>query len=61
MQDLFGWNDRVNLPGTIGEHNWTWRLPFELEWAAKDPGLRARLDQLRKIAERSERFHPHSA
>jgi len=31
MQDLFGWRDRVNLPATVGEHNWTWRLPWPVD------------------------------
>ena len=25
-QDLFGWRDRINTPGTVGPDNWTWRL-----------------------------------
>ena len=29
---------RVNIPGTVGDHNWTWRCPVPLE------GLRARAD-----------------
>jgi 4-alpha-glucanotransferase len=28
MQDIFGWRDRINVPGTVGSGNWTWRLPF---------------------------------
>ncbi len=28
MQDIFGWRDRINVPGTVGSENWTWRLPF---------------------------------
>jgi 4-alpha-glucanotransferase len=34
IQDLFGWRDRINTPGTVGDHNWTWRLP----WAVEDLG-----------------------
>jgi 4-alpha-glucanotransferase len=33
IQDVFGWRDRINTPGTVGEHNWTWRLPWLVdEW-----------------------------
>ena len=27
MQDIFGWRDRINLPGPVGGDNWTWRSP----------------------------------
>ena len=27
IQDVFGWFDRINIPATVGEHNWTWKLP----------------------------------
>jgi 4-alpha-glucanotransferase len=28
IQDIFGWRDRINQPATVGEANWTWRLPW---------------------------------
>ena len=28
IQDAFGWRDRINQPATVGEGNWTWRLPW---------------------------------
>jgi 4-alpha-glucanotransferase len=28
VQDLFGWRDRINIPATICDTNWTWRLPW---------------------------------
>jgi 4-alpha-glucanotransferase len=31
IQDVFGWPDRVNTPGTVGDENWTWRLPWPAE------------------------------
>ena len=31
VQDLFGWDDRVNVPGTVGAHNWTWRMPWPVD------------------------------
>jgi 4-alpha-glucanotransferase len=31
MQDVFGWRDRINTPGTVGDHNWTWRLPWPID------------------------------
>jgi 4-alpha-glucanotransferase len=35
LQDLFGWRDRINTPATVGDANWTWRLPWPVDrWAA---------------------------
>lgn len=31
IQDVFGWRDRINVPSTIGDHNWTWRLPWPID------------------------------
>jgi 4-alpha-glucanotransferase len=28
IQDAFGWSDRINQPATVGDQNWTWRLPW---------------------------------
>ena len=28
IQDVFGWRDRINQPATVGDQNWTWRLPW---------------------------------
>lgn len=42
VQDLFGWEDRVNVPGTVGEHNWTWRMPWPVDRLMDTPGAMAR-------------------
>ncbi len=55
MQDLFGWEDRINLPGTVGIENWTWRLPWTLEHALGDADIGARLARLKEIATRAKR------
>lgn len=35
IQDVFGWRDRINVPATVGDQNWTWRLPWPVdEWPA---------------------------
>lgn len=38
---------RINIPGTVGPHNWTWRCPVTLEKMLEDEGL---CSQLRGIA-----------
>ncbi len=36
VQDVFGWRDRINVPATVGDHNWTWRLPWPVdEWPSR--------------------------
>ncbi|MGA2411401.1 MAG: 4-alpha-glucanotransferase [Candidatus Binataceae bacterium] len=55
IQDIFGWDTRINKPGTLGPSNWTWRLPFELERAGTDSTITARLEALKAIADRTGR------
>ncbi|MBT7283543.1 MAG: 4-alpha-glucanotransferase, partial [Elusimicrobiaceae bacterium] len=28
VQDIFGMEERINIPGTVNEHNWTFRFPY---------------------------------
>ena len=55
IQDLFGWRERINLPGTVGRANWSWRLPLVIEDLGHDPALSARVAQLRAMAARAGR------
>jgi 4-alpha-glucanotransferase len=50
MQDLFGWRERINLPGTVGPANWSWRLPLAMEDIRHDPATSARVARLRSLA-----------
>ena len=45
VQDVFGWPDRINTPGTVGDANWTWMLPWETDRLLEIPeaGDRARV------------------
>lgn len=49
VQDLFGWSDRVNLPGTVGEANWTWRLPWPVDRLGDVPDAAARAAFCRRL------------
>ncbi len=41
-QDVFGEAERVNTPGTVGPHNWTWRIGTEVEeLLTREPTRRA--------------------
>ena len=50
IQDVFGWRDRVNTPATVGEQNWTWKLPMPVEALSADPEALDRADALHKLA-----------
>ena len=55
IQDVFGWPDRVNLPGTVGDHNWTWRLPWPVDRLPAIPEAVQRAAFCRTLAEASGR------
>jgi 4-alpha-glucanotransferase len=42
VQDVFGWRDRINEPGTVNDRNWTFRLPWPSD----------RLDEVSEARER---------
>ncbi|HEY2106198.1 MAG TPA: 4-alpha-glucanotransferase, partial [Candidatus Binataceae bacterium] len=56
VQDLFGWEDRINLPGSVADTNWTYRLPQTIERLAADPEIRRRTAKLREMTRRTGRF-----
>jgi 4-alpha-glucanotransferase len=53
--DVFGWSDRINRPGTIGDHNWTWRLPWPSDRMSFEPEAAAAAEQLREWSRRYKR------
>ena len=55
MQDIFGWRDRINEPGTVGGANWTWRLPWPSDVLSVEPEARAAAERLRTWATRHGR------
>jgi 4-alpha-glucanotransferase len=42
VQDVFGWRDRINEPATVGEHNWSFRLPWPTDRLDEVPEARER-------------------
>ena len=54
-QDVFRWRDRINQPATVGESNWTWRLPWPIDRLAAEPAAMAVARQLREWAARHGR------
>ena len=56
IQDLFGWEERMNTPGTVDDSNWKWRLPFALDRLQESSAVLQRCGALRAIASRCRRF-----
>jgi len=44
LQDVFGWRDRINTPGTVRPENWSWTLPWPVD----------RLNSVTEALERAE-------
>jgi 4-alpha-glucanotransferase len=58
FQDLMGARERVNVPGTVTDQNWTYRMPMDLAALAAD---RATRERLRMLAVRTGRAEAESA
>jgi 4-alpha-glucanotransferase len=53
--DLFGWRDRINVPGTVGEANWTWSLPWPVDRLGDEPEASRRAAYARGLARAAAR------
>ena len=52
VQDVFGWRDRINMPGTLTDANWTFRLPWPSDTLDQIPEAMERQATLRGWAAR---------
>jgi 4-alpha-glucanotransferase len=52
LQDLFGHREQVNVPGSVNDRNWTYRMPVTVESLAAD---QATTDRLRRLAAEGRR------
>jgi 4-alpha-glucanotransferase len=55
IQDVFGWRERINQPATVGESNWTWRLPWPSDRMPTEPAAMEVAKQLREWCDRHGR------
>jgi 4-alpha-glucanotransferase len=55
VQDVFGWRDRINVPATIADANWTFRLPWPSDTLDEIPAAVERKETLRAWAARYQR------
>jgi 4-alpha-glucanotransferase len=56
VQDVFGWTDRINVPGLIDDRNWTWKLPWPVDGLDDVPEARERQAALRALSAASRRL-----
>jgi 4-alpha-glucanotransferase len=56
VQDVFGWRDRINEPGTVADSNWTFRLPWLVDHLHEVPEARERQARLRAWSEKHGRI-----
>lgn len=56
VQDIFGWTDRINVPATVGNSNWIWKLPWPTDRLDAQPEAAERQQTLRRWAERHGRL-----
>jgi 4-alpha-glucanotransferase len=55
VQDVFGLRERINLPGTLGAGNWTWRMPWTSAELLTDAGARRHTERAARLAHASKR------
>jgi 4-alpha-glucanotransferase len=48
VQDIFGWRDRINIPATVDDTNWTFRLPWASDKLDEQPEAHERQRKLRE-------------
>jgi 4-alpha-glucanotransferase len=53
--EVLGEPTRINVPGTVGGANWTYRLPAPIEELERDPAVQARMAALRALVAASGR------
>jgi len=47
MQDILGTDERVNTPNTMGNHNWSYRFPIDIEDAGKNEKISEKMHTLK--------------
>ncbi len=56
IQDVFGFQEQINQPATVGDHNWRYRLPATLSVLQQKSPYREKLQVLKKIIDRHQRY-----
>jgi 4-alpha-glucanotransferase len=56
VQDVFGWRDRINVPATVTDRNWAFRLPWPVDRLHEVPEARERQACLRSWSAKHRRI-----
>src|SRR5262245_26881438 len=56
VQDVFGWQARINQPATVSDSNWTWKLPWPSDRLLSEPEALDAANFLRQSAARHKRY-----
>ena len=60
IQDVFGWRDRINQPATVGDGNWTWRLPWPVDRLSTEPEAMGDRESVVRMVEETQAITPNS-
>jgi len=52
---VLGWPERINVPATTTDDNWTYRLPVETAHLDERPEIRERMEIARALIDRTGR------
>lgn len=55
IQDILGWNERINVPASTAPRNWTFRLPVAADLLDQDEAIRARMAAVRDLIDACHR------
>lgn len=55
VQELLGEDLRINTPGTVGPHNWAYRMAHTLERVAGEPHVERRMNEVRSLLAEAHR------
>ena len=53
LGDLLGSRERINVPGTVDDVNWTWRMPIAVDALHADAAMTTRLAALARDSRRT--------
>jgi 4-alpha-glucanotransferase len=56
VNELLGDKSRINVPGTVTDSNWSWRLPRPVEELRDDSRIGARFDEIRGLVSSAGRL-----
>lgn len=56
VQDILGVPEQINVPATVGRHNWRYRLPAPLQELTQTPSFKENLLVLRNLIDRHRRY-----